>query len=136
MPYFKNKKNGKLTVFINNAVPVVFQDGETKELTCTNLHEVYPRWISLIPENKLLKNQPEVEEVEVKEVISEVKQPKAGKELIEEPVAEEIKVKSKKPEKKKKALPNKKKQKISEGYNQYKKETVVAKSETFSKEKE
>ena len=132
MPYYRNKLNQKITVFIKQAQPVKFMPGETKLLKSKDLHKQYPKYIQLISDELVAKKKEGsevVKEEEKKEVISEVKQPTSDKVLVDEPVQEEKK--STKPKKKtSKKKSTKKKQKISEGYSFAKKEVTVAISET------
>ena len=141
MPYYRNKLGRKVTVFIKNSIPVKFYPNESKLLKENGLDEVYPHYIEKIAD-KDVKFGPTVTETVIeapkvekkKETIIEVKQPTPDKELVTEPIEEEVKVKieepevvEEKPKKKKKAPPKrKKKQKISEGYKQTIGETVVA----------
>ena len=140
MPYYRNKLNRKVTVFIKNSIAVKFYPNESKLLKENDLDKVYPKYIEKIAD-KDVKFGPTVTEtvtktpkVEEKEVISEVKQPTPDKELVTEPIEEEVKVKieepevvEEKPKKKKKTPPKrKKKQKINEGYKRTIGETVVA----------
>ena len=88
---YKNKLQRKLTVFLNNSVPVVFYPGEVKDLQFVGLEKSYPGMIELVGEDKIrdmVKEEKEKleQKKKEKETIIEVKQPEEGKELISEPV--------------------------------------------------
>jgi len=138
MPFYKNKVNRKITIFLRNAIRIEFQPYETIELETKGLHLQHANYLDLVTPDEInraraanLKENvetvtPEPKKVEINEKqILEVKEPTKNKELLTEPVKEGTGVKK---SRKKKTLLTEKKKKVSDGYNQLKKEVTVATS--------
>lgn len=89
MPRYQNYRVRKVTIFLQNSIPVPFEGGEVKFLTEVGLEKKYSMYIrNLDAIKETVKNEEKKDE---KSLISEVKQPQDNVELIKEPVSEEIK---------------------------------------------
>lgn len=126
MPVYQNQTNRKVTIFIKNSIPVRFLPGEHKILSEEGLESKYGRYlrrVDVVLEGKEgQKNQPAPE----KGIISEVKQPDPNKELVKEPMDEDVK--------KGKKVIREAPKKVSEGYSPWKEEQTIASTSKQGKE--
>jgi hypothetical protein len=101
MPIYKNVTGRDVTVFSRNAIPVLFKAGQSRYVDEEGLEKKYRVFLRVVPQKKDItegtENQTKVEKKG--ELISEVKQPTAGKELLNEPIKEEMKRKAGRPKK-------------------------------------
>lgn len=140
MPFYRNKYDREITIFLNNRISVKFHPNETRELSQPDLDKKYATYLELIPNEVIkkvqenLKTQGIVTEpiITTKKVletnektIAEIKQPAANKELIAEPIQEEQRTVKKKLKRLDEVTNSKK---LDEGYKQSKREVTIASS--------